>query len=89
MGEWEARCEEAKKSVTDSFLKAGSPLKWAWSNEQQTEPVLTKTAAMRVAEAVWVPIYGEESMPANAVGGVAYIEIRRSDGEILKVSHGK
>ena len=115
--EWSTRCEELTNSVKEGFAKAGMPLKPAWSQEQPTEPVLTKLAAMRVAEAVWVPIYGEENIvrqrpfhaelkkgiwqvsggsgpalgdrSAPRVGGVAYIEIRKRDGKILKVTHGK
>ena len=66
--------------------------------------------AMRIAEAVWSPIYGEEniksekpfvaslkndvwtvhgSLPKGWVGGVAEAEISKSDGRILRVSHGK
>jgi hypothetical protein len=66
--------------------------------------------AMRIAEAVWSPIYGEEkiqsekpfvaslksgvwtvqgSLPKGWVGGVAIAEISKSDGRILRVSHGK
>jgi len=66
--------------------------------------------ATRIAEAVWVPIYGEEvirgekpfvaslksdvwtvhgSLPKGRVGGVAIAEISKSDGRILRVSHGR
>lgn len=67
--------------------------------------------AIRIAEAVWIPIYGEkvlEERPFVAklidgnkwyvygtlpkkynVGGVAEIEISKSDGKILRISHGK
>lgn len=66
--------------------------------------------AIRIAEAVWEPIYGKENISrqqplkaslANEVwtvvgslaegskGGVALAEIRKQDGRILRVSHGK
>lgn len=66
--------------------------------------------AIRIALAVWEPIYGKEqiagekpyvatlsgevwtvhgSLPKQGVGGVAEIDIRKDDGRILRVSHGK
>ena len=66
--------------------------------------------AIRIAEAVWSPIYGEDkiqnekpfvaslkgevwtvqgSLPKGWVGGVAIAEISKSDGRILRVSHGR
>ena len=71
--------------------------------------VPNEETAMKIAEAVWLPIYGErilEEKPYNAFlqeneiwiiegslhsqkGGVAYIEIQKSDGKVLKVTHGK
>jgi hypothetical protein len=66
--------------------------------------------AIRIALAVWEPIYGKEkiadekpyvatlsgevwtvhgSLPKECVGGVAEIDIRKDDGCILRVSHGK
>ena len=66
--------------------------------------------AQRIAEAVWLPIYGKKiylSWPFTAVlvgdsvwqvagtlpkgydGGVPYAEIRKRDGRVLAVSHGK
>jgi hypothetical protein len=66
--------------------------------------------AIKVAEAVWLPIYGDriyKSKPFKAVlrdsaiwivegtlkenqkGGYPYIEIQKSDGKILKVTHSK
>jgi hypothetical protein len=71
--------------------------------------------AIKIAVAVWTPIYGEETiksekpyratlkdgiwtvqglMPDNPLntpmfGGVAYIEIAKSDGKILLVEHGE
>ena len=68
------------------------------------------STATRIAEAVWIPIYGEEqirnqrpyraalqgaswvvrgSLPPGQPGGVAVAEIARSDGRILRVSHGR
>ena len=65
--------------------------------------------ALKIAEAVWLPIYGEEiyskqpfnvilcdslwivegTLPEGMDGGVPYIEIRGTDGTILKMYHGK
>ena len=66
--------------------------------------------AIRIAVAVWEPIYGkkqissekpyhatlkdgvwvvEGSLPDDALGGVAIAEISKSDGTILRVSHGQ
>jgi len=112
LGAWEARCKTTSKSVARGFTEAGLRLEEVWSSGQETRPVPTKLAAMRVAEAVWVPIYGEENIaaerpfeatlrkgvwhvsgtqPGNVpmVGGVAHLEVRKSDGKVLKVSHGK
>lgn len=65
--------------------------------------------AVRVAEAILVPIYGEKVindqkpfsaqlqgdhwlvsgyLPDNYLGGVALVVINKSDGRILRVSHG-
>ena len=66
--------------------------------------------AARIAEAVWIPIYGAEQIaaerPFHAVlandvwtvggslapgkaGGVAVAEIAKSDGRIIRISHGR
>src|SRR6266850_2616183 len=66
--------------------------------------------AIRIAEAVLSPIYGEDkirnekpfvaslkrgvwtvqgSLPKGWAGGVAIAEISKSDGRILRVSHGR
>jgi hypothetical protein len=66
--------------------------------------------AIRIAVAVWEPIYGkkqiesekpyqatlkngvwivEGSLPDDALGGVAVAEISKSDGTILRVTHGR
>ena len=65
--------------------------------------------AMKIAEAVWLPIYGQEiytQMPfkakliegkiwqvegtlKDALGGVPVAQIRKSDGKIILVTHGK
>jgi hypothetical protein len=37
---------------------------------------------------IWI-IEGQMETDPNIKGGVAYIEIRKSNGEILKVTHGK
>ena len=69
-----------------------------------------EATAIKVAEAVWLPIYGDriyKSKPFKAIlqdstvwivegtlkenqkGGYPYIEIQKSDGKILKVTHSK
>jgi hypothetical protein len=71
-----------------------------------------ESSAIKVAEIVWLNIYGSEindekpftaklqdgkvwivegsfNGGKHAKGGVAYIEIQKSDGKILKVTHGK
>lgn len=65
--------------------------------------------AIKIAEAVWYPIYGdgiyndqpftairkrgywvvEGNLPENMDGGVPVVHIRKSDGKILYVNHGK
>ena len=66
--------------------------------------------AIRIAEAVWLPIYGKDqieserpfiaelssdvwtvtgSLPEGWKGGTAEIEIRKTDGTILRVIHGE
>lgn len=67
--------------------------------------------AIRIAEAVWMPIYGKDLLdtekPFEAslsgdvwtvtgrlpegmlFGGVAEIDIRKSNGQILRVNHGE
>lgn len=71
--------------------------------------VPTEETAIRIAVAVWEPIYGvsriAEQRPYKArlekgnwivegtlhsqLGGVAIAEIAKSDGRVLRVSHGK
>jgi len=69
-----------------------------------------KATAIKIAEAIWLPIYGKrqiddekpfivelkdsntwvvEGTLKSSKGGVAYIEIQKSDCKILKVFHGK
>ena len=65
--------------------------------------------AIKVAEAIWLPIYGEGiyekkpfkaeldngiwivkgSLPIGMKGGVPYMEIRKKDCKVLKITHGK
>jgi hypothetical protein len=66
--------------------------------------------AIRIAEAVLIPIYGEQNirgqmpltavlegdvwivtgtLPPDTAGGVARIEIRKRDGQIIHLSHGR
>jgi len=72
--------------------------------------VPNEETAIRIAEAVWLPIYGDliydsrlfkarlvddsiwvvyGTLPKGYAGGIPYAEISKSDGKILKVSHGK
>ena len=79
--------------------------------KEETNYVPNEETAIRIAEAIWLPIYGdriysekpfvatfkkktntwivEGSLPPNSSGGVALIEIRKSDCKILRVKHGK
>lgn len=80
------------------------------SNMAGIDYVPNEETAKKIAEAVWLPIYGEKiysqkpyvvsllddsvwvvkgTLPKNKRGGVAYIEIQKSDCKILKVTHGK
>ena len=71
--------------------------------------VTDEQTAIKIAEAVWFPIYGkgiykhrsfiarlkggawivEGSLPKGMVGGTPLVEISKSDGRILRVTHGK
>ena len=72
--------------------------------------VPTADAAVKIAVAVWEPIYRADkisdekpfhatlakgvwtvqgSLPKGWVGGVAFAEIAKADGRILRISHGK
>ncbi len=72
--------------------------------------VPNQETAVKIAVAVWEPIYGatqiaeekpyqvrltngvwmvEGSLPKNVLGGVAEAWIAKTDGRILKVSHGQ
>lgn len=85
---------------------------FAIKNDKMTvrDYVPNSETAIKVAEAVWLPIYGDKifkekpynvslkdnkiwivtgSIAKNKRGGVAYIEIQKSDCKILKVVHGK
>lgn len=76
--------------------------------KKSVEYVPDAETAKKIAEAIWLPIYGTNVLnekPYNAelkmnvwivtgtlkdeLGGVAYIEIQKSDCKILKVTHGK
>jgi len=80
------------------------------NNKTITNYVPNEEVAIKIAEAIWLPIYGEKiydqkpyiiyllkdsvwivtgTLPENELGGTAYIEIQKSDGKILKVTHGK
>jgi len=80
-------------------------------NSEENNYVPDKETAIKIAEAIWLPIYGKKiysekpfeatldkkakiwivhgTLSANAVGGVAYIEIQKSDCKILNVYHEK
>lgn len=72
--------------------------------------VPNERTAIKIAEAVWEPIYGHEnilkkrpfkavlhdgiwtvvgSLPEDVLGGVPEADIRKDDGRILRVTHGK
>ena len=72
--------------------------------------VPNETTAIKIAVAVWEPIYGADkiagekpfhatiakgvwtvqgSLPKGWLGGVALAEIAKSDGRILRISHGR
>src|SRR3989338_6827297 len=95
-----ARCAEGTEKFVEgkhSFMPASGFV----PNEE---------TAIKIAEAVWLPIYGKEvvdrekpfkatfegdlwhvegSLPEGWKGGVAEIEINKSDGKVLRVTHGK
>lgn len=69
-----------------------------------------EATAVKIAVAVWEPIYGakniarqkpyraklidgvwtvEGTLPKKRVGGVALVEISKSDGRILRITHGR
>lgn len=78
-------------------------------NKLKRNYVMDEVTATKIAEAIWLPIYGDKvlmkkpyharlknnvwivegSLPEGHKGGVPYIEIRKTDCKILKVSHGK
>ena len=89
-------------------LAAEPPAKHNYRPESGYVP--NKATAIRIALAVWEPIYGhktiarempyhavlsdgvwtvEGSLPGGFLGGVAVAEIRKSDGCILRISHGQ
>lgn len=74
-----------------------------------TDYVRDEPTAIKIAEAIWLPIYGNKVLDKKPFvaklkddeiwivqgtsktqkGGVPYIEIRKSDCKVLKVTHGK
>jgi len=85
-----------------------TPLRHSFTPKEGFVP--NEATAIRIAEAVWEPIYGRDDLqrhlPTRAVltdgvwtvrgtlppgvwGGTAVAEIRKKDGCILRVSHGK
>lgn len=80
------------------------------TNSDTIDYVPNEETAIKIAEAIWLPIYGKsiyEKKPFKAIlinneiwkvqgtynfeklGGVPYIEIRKKDCKIIKVTHGK
>lgn len=78
--------------------------------QQPPSYVPNAATAQRIAEAVWLPIYGQHiyrnrpftavlvgdsvwqvagTMPKGYDGGVPCAEIRKRDGRVLEVYHGK
>lgn len=88
---------------------AGEPQKHSFIPKDGFVP--DEITAIRIAEAVWIPIYGEEQInrekpfkailkngiwtvegslrEGSAKGGVAVAEITKTDGRIIRVSHGE
>lgn len=84
---------------------------FAQKKTEETNYVPDKETAIKIAEAIWLPIYGEKinrekpfiaelntkrqtwivhgTLSPNMLGGVAFIEIRKSDCKIITVFHGK
>jgi hypothetical protein len=93
--------------MSSCYAKGNKEIKTA--NSDGVDYVPNEETAVRVAEAILYPIYGENvyqqrpfiaileneiwviegSLPEGMKGGVAYIEIRKKDCKVLKVSHGK
>jgi hypothetical protein len=79
------------------------------NEDQELNYVPNDTTAIKIAEAVWLPIYGKriyscKPFKAKLIdsitwevsgtlhadkGGCPHIELRKSDGKILSVYHGK
>jgi len=97
-----------------AFLLMMSPAFGADESEHGYVPaagfVPDTETAIRIAVAVWEPIYGRSkiegqkphhatlkngvwtvagSLPKGMLGGTAVAEIRKSDGKIIRISHGK
>lgn len=86
----------------------GGELKYAVIPQDGFVP--DKSTAIKIAEAVWIPIYGQKqiesekpfqarlsgevwivegTLPRGDEGGVALAEISKSDGRIIRVTHGQ
>lgn len=92
-------------SITDAFSQQRKKNEGVYIKDL----VPDSTTAIKIAEAIWLPIYGEKvlrekpynaelkdstwlvygTLPLNSLGGVAFIEIRKTDCKILKVWHEK
>jgi hypothetical protein len=57
-----------------------------WLQLYGKEVLKEKPYSIIFRDSVWIV---EGTLPKNMLGGVAYIEIRQSDGKILKVMHAK
>ncbi len=96
--------------VFSTIIFSCSVTKLNKNNMQSIDYVPNEETAIRIAEAIWYPIYGENiynqkpyvvslidnniwvvngTLPEKMRGGVAYIEIQKSDCKILKVTHGR
>ena len=78
-------------------------------NATNTTIVPDSSSAVRIAEAVWIGVYGPEVLDkkpytatlvnssywivkgslSDELGGVPYIEIRKNDGCVQKITHTK
>jgi hypothetical protein len=95
--------------ITSFFLFSFVVIQSIRTNPQKDGYVPNKETAIKIAEAIWLPIYGENVLkekPYRAelkegkiwivagtlheeYGGVAYAEISKKNGCILKVYHTK
>ncbi len=78
--------EDSKQSVNDS-VTAVKIAEMNWNKIYGKNVLKEKPYSIKlINDSIWV-ING--TLPKNVVGGVVYIEIRKYDGKVLKVTHGK